>query len=183
MNKVVVSVFFVSSLFATSAHADAAKTESVWDTHSSVALQLGFGTSYGFAGVEYEYSPVPWLAFAAGVGQGADDMQLAGAVRIRKIVNGNAALGISVGPGYGDSSTTSGAFLQVPHNDSSTIEYNNALWLNAEAYLEIRNASGFFVRGFGGYSQTISWDTPAGTTGGKSALIRPSFGGTIGFSF
>ncbi|MBL4634263.1 MAG: hypothetical protein JKY56_10335 [Kofleriaceae bacterium] len=57
------------------------------------------------------------------------------------------------------------------------------MWLNAEAYLEIRNQSGFFVRGFGGYSQTMLWDTPAGTSGGKSAIIRPSFGGTIGFSF
>ncbi len=185
MSRIIVCIVLVLAFFTRSAHADtsADTTERVWDTHSSVALQFGFGTSYGLVGVEYEFSPLHWLAFAAGGGQGANDQQLAAAVRIRKIVNGHAALGISIGPGYGDSNTHTGPLVAVPHNDSQTVEYNNVLWLNAEAYLEIRYQSGFFVRAFGGYSQSISWDTPDGTSGGKSALIRPSFGGAIGLSF
>lgn len=185
MNRVTAYVLSLVSFLAfsfESAHANTDEERVDWDTHSSVALQLGVGTSYGFAGVEYEYSPVRWLAIAAGIGQGADDQQLASAIRLRKVVNGNAAIGFSIGPGYGDSSTSDGPLLKLPHSGSTVVEYNNAIWLNAEAYIEIRYPSGLFVRGFGGFSQSLLWDTPGKESQG-SALIRPSFGGAIGHSF
>lgn len=147
----------------------------------SVSLHTGVATPYGALGLELERTISPSFAIAIGGGQGPYDQQIATSLRLRTIRRG-VALGLSIGPGFGDSENFTIASDQ-------TLRHDNALWLNGEVYAEYRTSSRLLFRLYGGGTTTILSDCDDSSSQGghpscasDSNLSHPVIGFAFGYA-
>ncbi len=147
-----------------------------------ISVHAGMATPYGVVGAELERNINHLLSLAVGAGQGAYDQQLAAALRVRWDL-GRVALGVSLGPGFGDSESFSTSGEKSRH-------YGDAIWLNAELYAEFRTQSGVFLRSFAGVARTLSSTCTQSDAGADTPncqtdpnLILPVLGLAIGYGF
>ncbi len=124
---------------------------------------LGVATPVGLAGVWLDGAPLPWLSLSVGAGTNLSGLQLAGMLRFRFTPHHRDSpfigLGYSRGPfsqsrwtRFGMISVPDGAYDQMlaDHSPTPGRHWNLAHWANLEAGAELRRATGFDARGFGG---------------------------------
>lgn len=148
----------------------------------SVSLHTGVATPYGELGLEVEHTISPLFAIAIGGGQGLYDQQFAASLRLRKVYN-NSAVGLSVGPGFGDSENLSLSGEQVR-------SYEHVLWLNGEVYVEYRTSSRLLFRIYGGATTTLLSDcddrraqSDLSSCTAEPTLSHPVLGLAVGYAF
>jgi hypothetical protein len=132
----------------TSMSALAREPSPAWNDALAIEGQLGVGMPTGLAGLAVDGTPHPNISFNAGVGRGLHAMQIAAMARVRPFfITPGLAPGIGAGVSGGDTGT-----LKVM--DFRELRFDQAIWLNAEVFLELRRGP-FHLRPFVGYARRV----------------------------
>jgi hypothetical protein len=155
---------------ATRASALGRELPPTWNDPLAIEGHVGLGAPLGLAGLAVDVTPHPWFSLNAGVGRGVDGLQLAAMLRVRPLFWGRTfALGLGGGVSRGDTSTT------VAFGDSPELRFNQATWLNAEVFGEMRRGS-LHLRPFVGIARRVAYSSCTyddARSAMPSGLVRP----------
>ena len=140
----------IALLTLTSMSALARDPSPAWNDALAIEGHLGVGTPVGLAGLAVDLTPHPNVSFNIGAGQGLRAPQIAAMARVRPFfITPGLAPGIGAGVSGGDTGT-----MHVM--DFRQLRFEQAVWLNAEVFLELRRGP-FHLRPFVGYARRVRY--------------------------
>ena len=154
------------------------------DRPLAVHGSVGLGTPLGLIGASAEYSAWEWFALEGGAGLGLAGPQGALSLRVRRPWTSLALYG-SLGSSVGEFRV--GHAFCLP-DSSCNYEHVFVVWMNADAGLELRAASGFVFRAFLGAGIVLNRASFREQSEGLSdnladGLWLPYLGASFGYAF
>ena len=161
----------------------------VWRSHRlAVDGHVGLATPHGFIGVALDSTPVAPLSISVGLGRGLAGVQRALSTRVRLVPTGaHSALGLGLGVSAGPFHSG----LGLAH--SSRYEYETAVWLNPDLFVERRRGP-WRLRLYAGIARRVhdgactyrdiggSYAAPCGSAPADSPISRMPWLPFVGFS-
>jgi len=174
---------------AARAAGDPAIPPEVWRSHRlAVDGHVGLATPHGFIGVALDSTPVAPLSISVGLGRGLAGVQRALSTRVRLVPTGaHSALGLGLGVSAGPFHSG----LGLAH--SSRYEYETAVWLNPDLFVERRRGP-WRLRLYAGIARRVhdgactyrdiggSYAAPCGSAPADSPISRMPWLPFVGFS-
>jgi hypothetical protein len=132
---------------------------SPWRKPFAIEGHVGLGTPLGLIGVALDMTPMPWVSFNLGLGEGVDGTQYEAMARVRvapAAVTGGIGAGASSGKYASNSDSCWWSCAAIERFPYTYREWNTAVWGNAEAFVEGRSGSGFQWRVYVGIGRLMN---------------------------